>query len=133
MLLGYEAIKERVLELLNKGFDISQKEEAILDTLWIALEMCARGYTFANIDLYKSDSKRFIMAEDKKTLIPPFRVIDGLGETVANNIVLERSKGTFISIEDLQKKAKLSTTLIDKLKKMDILKDLPESSQLSLF
>ena len=30
-----------------------------------------------------------------KTLIPPFRTIDGLGVTVAEQIVKERNKGPF--------------------------------------
>ncbi|MGI6325179.1 MAG: PolC-type DNA polymerase III [Bacilli bacterium] len=133
MIKGYDAIRDRVIELTNKGFDASQKETAVLDTLMIALEMWARGFKFGNIDLYKSDARYFIVDEDKKTLIPPFRTIEGLGDTVANNIVEERKKGNFISIEDLQKRSKLSTTLIDRMRIMGILKDLPESSQLSLF
>ena len=45
----------------------------------------------------------------------------------------EREKREFLSIEDLQNRAKLSQTLIDKLRDMHILDGLPESSQLSLF
>ena len=37
------------------------------------------------------------------------------------------------SIEDLQNRAKVSTTLIERLRDMHILDGLPESSQLSLF
>ena len=49
------------------------------------------------------------------------------------NVIREREKGKFISIEDVQKRAKISQTLIDKMKEMGILKDLPDSNQLSLF
>ena len=38
-----------------------------------------------------------------------------------------------ISVEDVQKRGKVSQTLIDKMKEMGILKDLPDSNQLSLF
>ena len=48
-------------------------------------------------------------------------------------ILLRREKRYFLSIEDLQKRAKVSQTLIDKMKAMHILDHLPESSQLSLF
>ena len=48
-------------------------------------------------------------------------------------IVEEREKGTFLSIEDVQKRGKVSQTLIDKMKTMGILDDLPDSNQLSLF
>ncbi len=133
MLKGYNAIKNRIIEINNKGFDASQKETSILETLMIALEMTARGFKFGNIDLYKSDAKKIIINKDNKTLIMPFRAIDGLGDIVGNNIVEERKKSHFISVEDLQKRTKLSSTLVDKLRIMKILDELPESSQLSLF
>jgi DNA polymerase III subunit alpha, Gram-positive type len=133
MIKGYDTIKNKIIEISNKGYDASNKDSSIKDVLELALEMTARGFRFSNIDLYKSDSTKFIIAEDNKTLIPPFRTIDGLGETVAKNIVEERQKGAFISIEDLQKRAKISTTLIDKMRVMGILQGMPESSQLTLF
>lgn len=68
-----------------------------------------------------------------KPLIPPFRTIDGLGDTVATNISEEAQKNPFISIEDFSKRCKVSTTLVDKMRTMGILNDLPETSQLSLF
>ncbi|MGE5455870.1 MAG: PolC-type DNA polymerase III [Ignavibacteriales bacterium] len=133
MIKGYNAIKERINDIRNKGYDASNKENSILDVLKSALEMSARGYSFANIDLYKSDSTKFLIDEDNKTLIPPFRTIDGLGGTVAMKIVEEREKGSFLSIEDLQKRGKVSGTLIDKMRAMGILDGMPESSQLTLF
>ena len=130
---GYSKIKERLDELKENRFSLSQKDQDLITTLEVALEMTARGFKFTGIDLNRSDSRYFTIDEDKKTLIPPFRAIDGLGDTVANNIVEERKSKEFISIEDLQKRAKLSSTLIEKMRLMGILKDLPESSQLSLF
>ena len=81
--------------------------------------------------LEKSHSKNFII--DGDTLIPPFRAIDGLGDTVGKTICEERSKKEFLSIEDFQNRCKINQTLIEKMKLMGILKDLPESSQLTLF
>ena len=68
-----------------------------------------------------------------KKLFPPFRSIDGLGDVVAKKIVEEREKGEYISIEDLQKRAKVSSTLIEKMRSMGILDGMAESSQLTLF
>ena len=133
MIKGYEAVKKRVIEINEKGFDASNKESSILECLKVALEMLARGYTFKPIDLYKSHYSDFVIDEDEKSLIPPFRAIDGLGDVVAKKIVEEREKGTYLSIEDLQKRAKLSATLIEKLRAMGILDGMDESSQLSLF
>ena len=130
---GYDAIKEKYDEMNINKFGLSVKEQDLLSTLEVALEMTARGYKFGPVDLLKSHSMNFMIDEDRKTLIPPFRALDGLGGTVANNIITEREKGEFLSIEDLQKRGKLSSTLIEKMRLMGILKDLPESSQLSLF
>ena len=66
-------------------------------------------------------------------IYPPFNSIDGLGDTVAQNIVEERKKGEFLSIEDVQKRAKISQTLIEKMRMMGIFDGMDESSQLSLF
>ena len=133
MELGYEKIKERLDELNMKKFGLSVKEQDLITTLEVALEMTARGYKFRGVDLDKSDSHNFVIDEDNKTLIPPFRALDGLGDTVAKNIIEERKKKEFLSVEDVQKRCKVSTTLIEKMRIMGIFKDLPESSQLSLF
>ena len=133
MIKGYESVKARIIEINEKGYDASNKESSILECLKVALEMLARGYSFKPIDLYKSHYSDFVIDEDEKSLIPPFRAIDGLGDVVAKKIVEEREKGTYLSIEDLQKRAKLSTTLTQKLRAMGILDGMDESSQLSLF
>ena len=133
MIKGYDAIKARINEIINKGYDASNKENGILECLKLALEMTARGLKFGNIDLKKSNSMTFGIDEDNKTLIPPFRAIDGLGDVVAKTIVEEREKGEFLSIDDLQKRGKVSSTLIEKMRMMGILDNMDESSQLSLF
>ena len=124
---------QRMEDIKLKGYEASNKESNILSTLEIALEATARGIKFANVDLQKSQASKFIVDEDNSTLIPSFRTIDGLGDTVANNIVDEREKQEFISIEDLQMRCKVSGTLIEKMRSMKMLEGLPESSQLSLF
>ena len=82
--------------------------------------------------MYKSNATVWGVKDDN-TIYPPFSSIDGLGDTVAKKIVEERDKGKFLSIEDLQIRAKISATLIDKMRMMGILDNMPESSQLSLF
>ena len=63
----------------------------------------------------------------------PFRSLDGLGAQVCNQIVLEREKGKYISIEDLQNRGKVNTSAVERMRALGILRGLPESSQLSLF
>ncbi len=132
MIKGYDAIKNKIIEITNKGYDVTNKETAILECLKVALEATARGFKFANIDLNESDSMNFKI-KDETTLYPPFKTIEGLGDTVAHNIVEERVKKPFLSIEDLQKRCKISSTLIEKMRMMKILDGMDESSQLSLF
>ena len=133
MIEGYDAIKKKILEIIGKGKDATNKELSVLKTLKIALEATARGYSFGNIDIEKSDGKNFILADDKKTMICPFRTLDGLGSEVSKTIVEARTKKPFISIEDLQTRGKVSSTTIEKLRQLHVLDGMPETSQLSLF
>jgi DNA polymerase-3 subunit alpha (Gram-positive type) len=132
MLRGYDAIREKVIEISEKGFDATNKEMGQLESLKVCLEAAARKIKFAPIDLLKSEATTWGVLDDQ-TVLPPFSSIDGLGDTVAKAIVEEREKRPFTSIEDLQKRAKISQTLIDKLRRMKILDSLDESDQLTLF
>ena len=132
MIKGYDAIKTRLVEIKEKGFDATNKESGVKECLNVALEASARGMKITNFDLYKSKALTFDVLDDH-TMIPPFITIDGLGETVANNIETEARKKKFVSIEDFQNRCKVSQTLVDKMKSMGIFDDMPESSQLSLF
>jgi DNA polymerase-3 subunit alpha (Gram-positive type) len=133
LIKGESGIRARIEELEAKGFDQSNKESDTLDVLYVALEMCCRGFTFKNVDLTKSDGRYFEISDDNKSLICPFRAIDGLGGSVAYSIVEERKKAPFFSIEDLQNRAKVNSSTIDKMRNLGILESLPESSQLSFF
>lgn len=132
MVNGYNAIKNRILDIAEKGSSASNKESNVYDVMQIALEATARGIRFAQIDVEKSDSKYFKIL-DKNTLLLPFRCLDGLGDSVAQKIVAEREKRPFFSIEDLQKRGGVSKTLIEKMKELGVLDNMDESNQLSLF
>lgn len=132
MIKGYDAIKTKMEELQAKGFERTNKEDSIMESLNVALEASARGIKFANVDINKSGAINFTV-EGENTLIPPFRTLDGLGDNVAKSIVEEREKQPFLSREDLQRRGHVSKTLIDKMELMGILSELPESNQLSLF
>lgn len=130
---GENAIKSRIGELLNKGFDASNKESSTLGCLRVCYEAVKRGIRFEKISISESDATMFKKTKDGKGLIPPFIAIDGMGEIAAKNIVKERENRPYVSIEDLQYRGKVSQTLIDKMRGMGSLDDMPESSQLSLF
>ncbi len=132
MIKGYNSIKARLEDIQAKGYEATNKENGQAESLKVALEATARGIKFLNVDLYESEATVW-KAKNDTEIYPPFNAIDGLGDTVAKNIVAEREKGKFISIEDVQKRAKVSQTLIDKMKDMGILEGMPDSNQLSLF
>lgn len=129
---GLNSVKAQIELLESKGFDRSNKEEDTLSSLYMCNEMIERGFYFTNISITESDALMFKVTPDKKGLIPPFIALDGMGDVAAKKIVEERNKGEFVSIEDLQMRGKVSQALIDKLRGLGALDDMPESSQLSL-
>lgn len=137
MIKGKQAIIKRLDELKAKSkskFEkLTPKEDAILKTLQVAVEMVQRGYKFENLDLYKSDAKNFVVNHENKSLIPPFVVIDGLGESAAFSVIEARKEGHFTSKEDLLRRTKLNGTNVKDLESLGVLDELNESDQLSLF
>ncbi|KFZ43273.1 PolC-type DNA polymerase III [Anoxybacillus flavithermus] len=131
MIQGSAAIRRRIEEIQAKGLDASAKEKSLLTVLEIALEMCERGFSFKNIDLYRSQATEFII--DGNSLIPPFNAIPGLGTNVAQSIVRAREEGEFLSKEDLQQRGKVSKTILEYLESRGCLQSLPDHNQLSLF
>ncbi len=132
MIKGYDAIKNKIIEIQNKGYEATNKELGQLESLKVCLEATARGIKFLPVDLDKSNATVWGVRDDT-SIYPPFSSIDGLGDTVANNIVEERDKRPFLSIEEVQYRAKVSGTLIDRMKLMGIFNGMSESNQLSLF
>lgn len=133
MIRGEDAIRAKIDEIDAKGNQASNKDIDTRDTLCICLEMVCRGFYFKNIDVDKSDGKHFIITEDQKGLIIPFRALDGLGDNVAEAIVKARRSGPFISMEDLRERGKVNTSAMEKLKELGCLDNMSESNQLSLF
>ena len=132
MIKGYSAIKDKIIEIQNKGYEATNKELGQLESLKVCLEATARGIKFVPVDLNNSNATVWGV-KDETSIYPPFAAIDGLGDTVASNIVEERQKREFLSIEEVQYRAKVSGTLIDKMKSMGIFAGMSESNQLSLF
>lgn len=136
MIKGKEAIYQEIKELQIKSQDKKQftpKDNEILKSLIAASEMLERGYHFENIDLYRSEAMDFVVDEENQALIPPYCVLDNLGESAAETVVAARKDGTFLSIEDLKDRTKLSERNIDDLRKLGALDDLGESNQMTLF
>jgi len=130
---GAPTIRKKIDEINEKGVSASPKEKGLLTVLEIALEMVERGFSFNNLDLYQSDASKFLVDDDKKSLVPPLSAIPGIGVNAAKNIVEARKDGEFLSIEDLQSRTRVSKPVIEILEEHGTLKDLPDTNQLSLF
>lgn len=83
------------------------------------------------MDLYRAKARQFQIIDGK--LMPSINSIDGLGEKAADAIEEAARDGAFLSKEDFRNRAKVGKTLCDLMAELGILKDLPESNQLSLF
>ena len=131
-LKGKEAVVRRMKEISMKGKEASAKEEAAYATFQIINEMLARKIRLLPVDLYKSDAKRFLVEDGQIRL--PFSSLPGVGEAAAQSLAQAREKGgEFLSVDEFQSRAKVSKAVIDVLREAGSLKDLPESSQVSLF
>ena len=137
MIKGEMAIVDRLDELKMKEKQriepLTPKEEEIIKTLQIAVEMVQRGYSFGNIDLYKSDAANFVVDHENNCLIPPFTTLDGLGESAAQSVVDARKDGPFYSKAELLRRTKLNGTNVKDLEDLGVLKGMTENDQLSLF
>ena len=125
--------KQKVLDAMKKieqlGKDATLKDKNVYSLLEMILEMYSRNLKFTKLDLYKSDATKFIVTDDG--LLPPLCSIEGLGESVANNIVEQRQFGPFDTIEEFRERTKANKNVIDLLKKCGVLDGMPETDQLS--
>ena len=131
---GKEAVnrKMRDLDTKIKNREATAKEEGEFSTLQIINEMLARNIQLLPVDLYKSDATKFLVEDGKIRL--PFSSLGGVGDAAAVSLKEARETGgEYISVDDLQSRAKVSSAVIDTLRAVGALANLPESSQTTLF
>ncbi len=130
---GHRAVKDKMAQIKHKQsiHEASAKDDSALATLQIVNEMMARKIEVLPIDIYKSEAKMFKVEDGKIRL--PFSVLPGVGESAAIALAEAGKHNEYLSIEDMQAKTKASKSVIETLKEVGVLNDLPESSQMSLF
>ena len=131
VLKGKQGIADSIRMLESKGKLATANEQNMIVMLEVACEMYARGLRFLPVDLMRSDAKRFTVEEEGIRM--PFLSIPKLGENAANALAAARSEKPFISVEDLKKRGKVSSAVIEEMQKMGTLAGLSQSNQLSLF
>ncbi|MBE7047762.1 MAG: PolC-type DNA polymerase III [Ruminococcaceae bacterium] len=126
--------KDRVMAAMREieaNPDATQKEKNVLTILEVCNEMYARGIEFLPVDLYASHQTKFL--EEKGAIRPPLNAIAGVSDAVAEMICTARAEGAFLSIEDLKRRAKIGNSVAEKLQEFHVLKDIPDTNQVSLF
>ena len=130
MCKGKEKVQQTIEEL-EQTQTLTTKEKDTLTVLEVVREMYARNINFVPMDLYESDATKFrVMPEG---ILPPFNSLQGLGDTVAQNILKARDEGEFLSLEQFRNRTKASKTTVELMKENNMLAGIPETSQLSFF
>ena len=123
---------ENIMADYKRRFDsLSNREKDAYADMKIVQEMYARGFEFVPIDIFSVKSRNFQIVDGK--LMPSLSSIDGLGDKAADSIVEAALDGPFLSKDDFRQRAKVSKTIVDQLAELNILENLPESNQISLF
>ena len=129
---GLESIQS-TLNSYKDRFDLTARDENIRKVLEVAEEMYARDIQIDKADLYKSDSRKFILSDKKGHILPPLSAVDNVSEAMAIDIVNEREKSEFISVEDLNQRTSLNKNAMESLKTFGIIDGMGEENQISLF
>lgn len=108
------------------------KDEDIQVSLQLVSEMLARGYEFLPIELGKSRASRYLLEDDKVRL--PFTALKGVGQAAAEALEKATFAGQqYLSAEELQQQSGVSSAVMEALRTVGALGDLPETSQVSFF
>ena len=131
MCQGQRHLESIMADYKKRGDSLSNKEKDAYGDMRVVQEMYARGYEFVPIDIFRAKSRAFQIVDGK--LMPSLNSIDGLGEKAADAIVEAAKDGPFLSKDDFRQRTKVSKTVIDLMDSLNLLGDLPESNQISIF
>ena len=126
---GKTYVQNFIKSVYSQGFKASVQDKSTVTYLELANEMMCRGLVFERPDLYRSHAIKFKITENG--LLPPLGSIGGVGEIAAKAIsACSDVNNPFISWEDLKQRAGVGQNV---LANAGVLRDLPESNQISLF
>ena len=129
---GKTYVQNFIKSVYSQGFKASVQDKSTVTYLELANEMMCRGLVFERPDLYRSHAIKFKITENG--LLPPLGSIGGVGEIAAKAIsACSDVNNPFISWEDLKQRAGVGQNVLEALANAGVLKDLPESNQISLF
>ena len=131
MCQGRDKLEYYLADYKKRADTLSKKEQDTLRDMRIVQEMYARGFDFMPLDIYRAKARDFQIIDGK--LMPSLSSIDGLGEKAADAVVDAVKDGPFLSVEDFSSRTRVNGTICALMSDLGLLKDLPQSNQLSLF
>ena len=130
MCQGKEKLEATMKDYKKRMNELSPKEQAAYGDMKIVQEMYARGFEFMPIDIFTAKAKQFQIVDGK--LMPALNSIDGMGDKAAEGVVEAVKDGPFTSCENFKVRSKVSGTIVEKMREMGLLGNLPLSDQMSL-
>lgn len=135
MVAGANAVRNKIKQIEKvPPFQQSTKDIDLLVTLNVAFEMIQRGYKFLPVDIHQSEARDFKM--ENNALRMPFMSIDGLGASVAFEIVEARNEKKFTSKDDIKERTRINKTVFEIMDNNGAFSELEEESdvfELGLF
>ena len=129
---GVEAAKAALSSLNSEDDDTSAAKKKELKVVYeVIYELLSRGCEFSLPELGVSDPCMFNVVDDKIKI--PFMAVSGVGRSAAISLAEAYKEGPFLSIDEVQRKTKLSSTNIEDLKACGVFYELPDSAQVSIF
>jgi len=128
---GLSGVNATIKELDSKGNEATAKDKEQLNTLFLVREALSRGVKFLNVDLTRSDATAFLPEDGKIRM--PFNSLPGLGDGAAEKIIAAREKYDIYSIEELRLRTGISKTVVEILRRNNVLDNLSETNQFSFF
>ena len=125
----------QAIQQLRQTNNSTVKDHELIVLYEVLLEMKARNITIGNLDIHHSAATDFLVhtaSDDTKVIIVPFIVVDGLGNTVAENIVTARQQKPFQSYADFKKRTSVNITSLKLMTEMQVFAQL-DSNQMNLF
>ncbi len=135
---GINEIKKHIQEIKDiPRYQRVKKDDDLLETYNIILEMYSRGIYFSNININKSQSVEYVVDKENNKITPPFSILEGIGDLVAKKVVEKRNEKPFESIADFEKRSGLMSKVIKILRSINAFdgmkEDIDSSKQLFLF
>ena len=132
--VGGKAVATKKLKEVTRRLRIEKnaKDEELRTSLQMVSEMLARGYEFLPIKLGESKAKIYAVSDGKIRL--PYMSLKGVGETAAMQLEKACEETTdFLSVEEFQRAAGASSSVIETLYEVGALGDMPKTNQVSFF